>query len=146
MRLLVLLRLLLAHWILKCTSILHPFQFPIRHETNSPQHLPLPLPPRRFPKNCLLHLQDLDRDSLPTIQERRKGRRAFQAFLRRHQEGIGPKEQVSVIGADGPAVTTGSLAQKVYDESWIAEGHINRPSARRVQSGKSGKKVKVVQE
>jgi len=62
------------------------------------------------------------------------------------KKAIDPKDQVSVIGADGPAVTSGSLAQKAYDESWIPEGHLNRPSARRVQSGKSGKKVKVVQE
>jgi hypothetical protein len=42
-----------------------------------------------------------------------------------------------VIGADGPAVTTTALAQKAYDESWIPEGHLNRPAARRVKSGAS---------
>jgi hypothetical protein len=62
------------------------------------------------------------------------------------KKAIDTKDQVSVIGADGPAVTSGALAQKAYDESWIPDGHLNRPSARRVQSGKSGKKVKVVQE
>ncbi|PQE08908.1 signal sequence receptor alpha chain protein [Rutstroemia sp. NJR-2017a WRK4] len=56
------------------------------------------------------------------------------------------KDQVSVIGADGPAVTTGALAQKAYDESWIPEHHINRPAAKRVKSGSSKVKTKVVGE
>ena len=59
---------------------------------------------------------------------------------------VSPKDQVSVIGADGPAVTTGALAQKAYDESWIPDSHINRPKAKRVQSGKSAVKTKVVGE
>jgi len=54
------------------------------------------------------------------------------------------KDQVSVLGADGPAVTTGALAQKAYDESWIPEHHINRPAAKRVKSGSSKVKTKVV--
>jgi hypothetical protein len=55
---------------------------------------------------------------------------------------VAPKDQVSVIGADGPAVTTGALAQKAYDESWIPDHHINRPKAKRVQStGKTKTKV-----
>ena len=62
------------------------------------------------------------------------------------KKALDTKEQVSIIGADGPAVTTGALAQKAYDESWIPEGHLNRPAAKRVQSGKSAKKTKVVQE
>ncbi|KAM3073446.1 Increased recombination centers protein 22 [Clarireedia jacksonii] len=56
------------------------------------------------------------------------------------------KDQVSVLGADGPAVTTGALAQKAYDESWIPEHHINRPAAKRVKSGSSKIKTKVVSE
>jgi hypothetical protein len=59
---------------------------------------------------------------------------------------VPPKDQVSVIGADGPAVTTGALAQKAYDESWIPDSHINRPKAKRVQSGKSAVKTKIVGE
>ncbi|KAG9228327.1 signal sequence receptor alpha chain [Amylocarpus encephaloides] len=55
------------------------------------------------------------------------------------KKAIDPKDQVSVIGADGPAVTTGALAQKAYDESWIPEGHINRPSAKRVKGGSAKK-------
>jgi len=55
------------------------------------------------------------------------------------KKAVPPKEQVSVIGADGPAVTTGALAQKAYDESWIPDHHINRPTAKRVKSGASGK-------
>ncbi|KAG9243795.1 signal sequence receptor alpha chain [Calycina marina] len=55
---------------------------------------------------------------------------------------VAPKDQVSVIGADGPAVTTEALAKQAYDESWIPDHHINRPKAKRVQS--TGKKAKVV--
>ncbi|TVY27242.1 Increased recombination centers protein [Lachnellula hyalina] len=55
------------------------------------------------------------------------------------KKAVDVKDQVSVIGADGPAVTTGALAQKAYDESWIPESHINRPSAKRVKSGASSK-------
>jgi hypothetical protein len=50
-------------------------------------------------------------------------------------------EQVSVIGGDGPAVTTGAQAEKAYDESWIPEHHLNRPNAKRVKSGASSKKT-----
>ena len=52
---------------------------------------------------------------------------------------VDPNDQVSVLGADGPAVTTGA---KAYDESWIPAGHLNRPEAKRVKSGgrpKSGR-------
>ncbi|TVY50331.1 Increased recombination centers protein 22 [Lachnellula cervina] len=63
------------------------------------------------------------------------------------KKAVDVKDQVSVIGADGPAVTTGALAQKAYDESWIPESHINRPSAKRVKSGASSKtKTRVVSE
>ena len=46
---------------------------------------------------------------------------------------VDPADQVSVIGADGPAVTSGA---KAYDESWIPAGHLTRPEARRVGSGR----------
>lgn len=62
------------------------------------------------------------------------------------KKAVDVKDQVSVIGADGPAVTTQSLAQQAYDESWIPDHHINRPSARRVKSGSSKIKTKVVSE
>lgn len=55
------------------------------------------------------------------------------------KKAVDVKDQVSVIGADGPAVTTGALAGKAYDESWIPEHHINRPAAKRVKSGASKK-------
>ena len=52
---------------------------------------------------------------------------------------VDPADQVSVLGADGPAVTSGAQA---YDESWIPEGHLNRPEARRVKSGQRPKSRK----
>ncbi len=63
------------------------------------------------------------------------------------KKAVAPEDQVSVIGADGPAVTTGAEAQKMYDESWIPEHHLNRPAAKRVKSGASSKsKTRVVAE
>jgi len=59
------------------------------------------------------------------------------------KSAVAPKDQVSVIGADGPAVTTSALAQKAYDESWIPDHHINKPKAKRVQSSGSVKKKSV---
>ncbi|KKY13918.1 putative signal sequence receptor alpha chain [Diplodia seriata] len=47
-------------------------------------------------------------------------------------KAVDPADQVGVVGADGPAVTSGA---KGFDESWIPAGHLNRPEARRVKSG-----------
>jgi hypothetical protein len=49
------------------------------------------------------------------------------------------QDQVSTVGADRPAVTTGAQVQKAYDESWIPQHHINRPTAKRIKSGASSK-------
>jgi hypothetical protein len=46
---------------------------------------------------------------------------------------------VSGVGADGTAATTGTAPQKAYDESWIPDHVINRPKAKKVQSGASSK-------
>ncbi|KAF2205664.1 hypothetical protein GQ43DRAFT_436797 [Delitschia confertaspora ATCC 74209] len=45
---------------------------------------------------------------------------------------VDPADQVAVVGADGPAVTSGA---KAYDESWIPVQHLQRPEAKRVRSG-----------
>lgn len=49
---------------------------------------------------------------------------------------VDPADQISVVGADGPAVTSGAMA---YDESWIPAHHLQRPEARRVGSGVKAK-------
>ncbi|KAL9002930.1 MAG: hypothetical protein Q9188_004167 [Gyalolechia gomerana] len=67
-------------------------------------------------------------------QKKRGGKDASRA--RKSTSGtkkVDPNDQVGVVGADGPAVTSGSKA--AYDESWIPEGHLQRPEARRVKSG-----------
>ncbi|PNS19385.1 Increased recombination centers protein 22 [Sphaceloma murrayae] len=45
---------------------------------------------------------------------------------------VDPADQVSVVGADGPAVTSSAQA---YDQSWIPAHHLQRPEAKRVGSG-----------
>jgi hypothetical protein len=51
---------------------------------------------------------------------------------------VDPAEQVAVVGADGPAVTSSSK----YDASWIPAAHLQRPEAKRVRSGTPKTKVK----
>ena len=46
---------------------------------------------------------------------------------------VDPADQVSVVGADGPATASGA---KAYDESWIPAEHLKRPEAKRVGSGR----------
>ncbi|KAI9760895.1 MAG: Importin alpha subunit (Karyopherin alpha subunit) (Serine-rich RNA polymerase I suppressor protein) [Chaenotheca gracillima] len=50
----------------------------------------------------------------------------------RGSKKVDPNDQVGVVGADGPAVTSSA---KAYDESWIPEHHIKRPDAKRIRSG-----------
>lgn len=66
-------------------------------------------------------------------QKRRGGKGGERAKRSSGQsKKVDPADQVSVVGADGPAVTSGA---KAYDESWIPAGHFNRPDARRAKSG-----------
>ena len=44
---------------------------------------------------------------------------------------VDPSEAIPVVGADGPAVTTGSA----FSQDWIPAHHLSRPEARRVKSG-----------
>ncbi|KAI9736591.1 MAG: hypothetical protein M1835_003321, partial [Candelina submexicana] len=66
-------------------------------------------------------------------QKRRAGKGGERAKRSSGQsKKVDPADQISVLGADGPAVTSGA---KAYDESWIPTHHINKPEARRVKSG-----------
>lgn len=70
-------------------------------------------------------------------QKRRGGKGGERAKRSSGQsKKVDPANQVSVLGADGPAVTSGA---KAYDESWIPAHHINRPQAQRVKSGARSK-------
>ncbi|KAF1345733.1 hypothetical protein BDV97DRAFT_401125 [Delphinella strobiligena] len=72
---------------------------------------------------------------ITTLFPQKKGRGKGGERAKRSSQGtkkVDPADQVSVIGADGPAVTSSAQA---YDESWIPAGHLQRPEAKRVQSG-----------
>ncbi|KAF2087949.1 hypothetical protein K490DRAFT_65229 [Saccharata proteae CBS 121410] len=72
---------------------------------------------------------------ITTLFPQKKGRGKGGERAKKSSQGskvVNPADQVSVIGADGPAVTSGS---KAYDESWIPASHLQRPEARRVKSG-----------
>ncbi len=77
----------------------------------------------------------------PQTKKHGKGGERARRSLAGSKKAVPIEEQLSVIGGDGPAVTNRDLAQKAYDESWLPEGHTNRPAARRVKSGASGKRI-----
>lgn len=72
-----------------------------------------------------------------------KGRGKSGARARTSTQGKKPAvdtaEQVSVVGADGPAVTTGATS---FDSSWIPAQHLQRPEAKRIRSGTPKVKAK----
>lgn len=70
-------------------------------------------------------------------QKRRGGKGGERAKRSSGQtKKVDPSDQIGVVGADGPAVASGSAVPKGWDESWIPEGHLKRPEARRVGSGR----------
>ncbi|KAF2744990.1 hypothetical protein M011DRAFT_528041 [Sporormia fimetaria CBS 119925] len=72
---------------------------------------------------------------ITTLFPQKKGRGKGGERAKRSSGGskkVDPADQVAVVGADGPAVTSGA---KAYDESWIPLGHLQRPEAKRVRSG-----------
>lgn len=77
----------------------------------------------------------------PQTKGRGKGGERARRSLAGSKKAVPVDEQLSVIGADGPAVTNKDMAQKAYDEQWIDPSHLNRPAARRVKSGASSKRV-----
>lgn len=80
---------------------------------------------------------------ITTFFPQKKGRGKGGERAKRSSAGtkkVDPADQVSVVGADGPAVTSGA---KAYDESWIPASHLQRPEAKRVRSGTPKIKPKV---
>ncbi|KAI8932098.1 hypothetical protein NX059_010983 [Plenodomus lindquistii] len=72
---------------------------------------------------------------ISTFFPQKKGRGKGGERAKRSSAGtkkVDPADQVAVVGADGPAVTSGA---KAYDESWIPASHLQRPEAKRVRSG-----------
>ncbi|KAF1357434.1 hypothetical protein EJ07DRAFT_128876 [Lizonia empirigonia] len=73
---------------------------------------------------------------ITTFFPQKKGRGKGGERAKKSSQGskeVDPAEQVAVVGADGPAVTSGAK----YDESWIPASHLQRPEAKRVRSGTS---------
>ena len=71
---------------------------------------------------------------IATFFPQKKGRGKGGERAKKSSQGskkVDPSEQVAVVGADGPAVTSGAK----YDESWIPASHLQRPEAKRVRSG-----------
>lgn len=64
----------------------------------------------------------------------------FASFFPQTKKPRAPKavviEKEPLSGGEGSGVDV-----KTYDESWIPQDHINRPTARRVKSGASKKKM-----
>ena len=66
-------------------------------------------------------------------QKRKGGKGGERKKISGGSKKVDPTDQVSAVGADGPAVTTGA---KAYDESWIPAEHLKRPEPKRVGSGR----------
>ncbi|QDS77273.1 hypothetical protein FKW77_003914 [Venturia effusa] len=66
----------------------------------------------------------------PQTRRHGKGGERARASTQGKKTAVAPTEQISVIGADGPAVTASS-----FDSSWIPPNHLQRPGAKRIRSG-----------
>jgi hypothetical protein len=73
---------------------------------------------------------------ISTLFPQKRGRGKGVEKVKRQPSGVkrlDSGEPASFGTADEPAIVTGS---KAYDESWIPAGHLQRPEARRVGSGR----------
>lgn len=108
-------------------------------------HILLPATPTNPPRSIFLYLvlaavfggtcYFIYNTWITTLFPQKRGRGKGGERAKRSSGGskkVDPADQVSVVGADGPAVTSGA---KAYDESWIPAHHLQRPEAKRVQSG-----------
>ncbi|TID19006.1 signal sequence receptor alpha chain [Venturia nashicola] len=64
----------------------------------------------------------------PQTKRRGKGGERARTSTQGKKTAVAPADQVSVIGADGPAVTG-------FDSSWIPPNHLQRPEPKRIRSG-----------
>lgn len=69
----------------------------------------------------------------PQTKGRGKGGERARTSTQGKKPAVTPAEQVSVLGADGPAVTTAS--SRTFDSAWIPANHLQRPEAKRIRSG-----------
>ncbi|KAE9967752.1 hypothetical protein EG328_008013 [Venturia inaequalis] len=64
----------------------------------------------------------------PQTKRGGKGGERARTSTQGKKTAVAPADQVSVIGADGPAVTG-------FDSAWIPPNHLQRPEAKRIRSG-----------
>ena len=70
--------------------------------------------------------------------QKRRGGKGGERTKKGGSKKVDPADQVGVVGADGPAVTSGA---KAYDESWIPQHHLQRPESKRSKSSSARPKT-----